>query len=271
MTGPVPPPVPPHVPDVSPLAYDVAGPSDAPVVCFLHGTRLTRSMWASQMTELADAYRVVAADLPGHGSEAARPFTLEGAADHVAAVIRAVAADGRAVVVGLSLGGYVAMVLAARHPGTVRGLVLSGASAEPLGWRSLPYRWLAWALERGDGPRLDALNRRFFRHRFPVAIADPIIAGGFWSAGGAAALRALLGRSFVPLLAAYEGPVLLINGEYDLPFRLSAGAFRRAVANARWVRLQGATHLANLDRPEAFSVAVRRFMAALEPGPPSRD
>lgn len=255
----------------APLPYDIAGPADAPVICFLHGTRLTRGMWAAQMAELGSTYRVVAPDLPGHGTEHGQPFTLEGAADHVAAVIRSVAPDGHAVVVGLSLGGYVAIVLAARHPSVVRGLVLSGASAEPLGWRAAPYRWLATVLERGDGPRLTALNRWFFRTRFPAAIAEPIVRGGFWSAGGATALRALLGRSFVPSLAAYDGPVLLVNGEYDLPFRLSSRAFRRALPQARWVRLRGATHLANLDRPRAFSRAVRRFMEALEaPGPSGR-
>ena len=253
-------------PAVTPLPYDIAGPRDAPVLCLIHGTRLTRGMWSAQMTALGDAYRVVAVDLPGHGTQQHRPFTLEHSADHVATVIRDVARDGRAVVVGLSLGGYVAMVLAARHPRVVRGLVLSGASAEPVGWRAAPYRWLALALERFDGPRLNALNAWFFRRRYPPAIAGPIVAGGFWSAGGAVALRALLGRSFVPLLAAYDGPVLLINGEYDLPFRLSSGAFRRAVPQARWVRLAGATHLANLDRPRAFSRAVRRFMDDLDDG-----
>ena len=247
----------------TPRPYDIDGPVGAPAIVFLHGTRLTRSVWTAQLRELADAYRVIAVDLPGHGTMARTPFTLEDGADHVAAVIRS-AVGGRAVVVGLSLGGYVAMVLAARHPEVVRGLVLSGASAEPMGWRAHPYRWLAWVLERWDGPWLDALDRWFFRRRFPPAVADPIVAGGFWSAGGAVALRSLVGRSFVPILAAYPGPVLLINGEYDLLFRLSAGAFRRAAPQARWVRLKGATHLANLDRPRAFTFAVRRFMTSLD-------
>jgi pimeloyl-ACP methyl ester carboxylesterase len=221
-------------------------------------------MWDAQLRDLGDAFRVAAVDLPGHGALADQPFTLDAAADQVAAVIAAVAppADRRAIVIGLSLGGYVGMQLIGRHPELVRGLVLSGATAEPVAWRSAPYRGLAWILERFDGRRLDALNAWFFRTRFPPEIAEPIVAGGFWYAGGAAALRSLVGQSFVPRLAAYDGPTLLLNGTWDVPFRLSARTFARAARRPRRVRLAGATHLANLDRPLAFDAAIRRFAAA---------
>jgi pimeloyl-ACP methyl ester carboxylesterase len=114
-----------------------------------------------------------------------------------------------------------------------------------------------------DAARLDRANAWFFRQRFPPEIAEPIIAGGFWSRGGAAALRAVAGERFAPRLAAYPGPSLLLNGEFDLPFRLFAGSFAAAAQDARRVRLAGATHLANLDRPAAFSEAVRRFAVSL--------
>jgi pimeloyl-ACP methyl ester carboxylesterase len=241
---------------------DVAGPVDGEPIVFVHGTRLTRTAWRAQLDALSDRYRVIALDLPGHGSLAGQPFTVATAADEVGRVIET-SAGGRAVVVGLSLGGYVAMDLAARRPDLVRGLVLSGATAEPVGVRAAPYRALAWAMEQFDGPRLEALNRWFFRTRYPPAIAEPIIAGGFWSAGGAEALRSLLGERFMPRLAAYPGPVLILNGTYDLLFRLSAETFARVARDARRVRLGGATHLANLDRPAAFSLAVRRFVERL--------
>lgn len=241
----------------------VAGPVRAPAIVFLHGTRLTGSMWAPQVARLADTYRCVTLDLPGHGALADRTFTLDTAAELVARAVEETT-DGRAVVVGLSLGGYTAMHLAAMRPDLVRGLVLSGASAEPVGWRSVPYRALAAAMEAFDGPRLDSLNAWFFRTRFPPAIAEPIIAGGFWSAGGADALRALVGERFAPRLAVYPGPTLLLNGSLDVAFRLSAGSFARAARHPHRVRLAGATHLANLDRPAAFNAAIRRFMTTLD-------
>ena len=236
-----------------------AGPPGAPSIVFVHGTRLTGSAWAAQQTSLSGEFRTIVMDLPGHGTRAGEPFTLEGAADALSATIRDEATGGRAVVVGLSLGGYVAMALAAREPERVRGLVLSGATAEPVGVRMLPFLALARVMDGVDGPRLERFNAWFFRRFYPPAIAEPIVAGGFWSRGGATALRALVGERFVPRLAAYPGPTLILNGEFDLPFRLSSRTFAAAGRDVRRVRLPGATHLANLDRPDAFSEAVRRF------------
>ena len=250
-------------PAVSRRSYDVDGPPDGPAIIFIHGTRLTRTAWAAQMADLRDEFRVIAMDLPGHGALAGEPFTLERARAEVVRVIDE-AAGGRAVLVGLSLGGYVAMDVAAAHPDRVRALVLSGATAEPTGVRMLPYRGLAWVMGRFDGPRLDAVNAWFFRRRFPAPIADPIVTGGFWTAAGADALRAVSGQTFTPRLAAYPGPTLIINGQYDLPFRLFAGTFARAARQPRRVRLAGASHLANLDRPAAFDAAIRTFLAGLD-------
>jgi pimeloyl-ACP methyl ester carboxylesterase len=242
--------------------YDVDGPADAPAIVFVHGTRLTRTMWRPQMDDLRDTYRVIAVDLPGHGALADQPFTMATAAAEVGRAIGQ-AAGGRAVVVGLSLGGYVAMDLAARRPELVRALVLSGATTEPVGRLATPYVALAWIMDRFDGPRLDAINGWFFRTRFAPEIADPIIAGGFWSTGGAQALRAIAGERFAPRLAGYPGPTLIVNGDFDLFFRLSAKRFARASRDHRRVRLRGATHLANLDRPGAFNLAIRRFVEGL--------
>jgi pimeloyl-ACP methyl ester carboxylesterase len=244
----------------------VNAPADAPTIVFIHGTRVTGAMWTAQQAALAGRFRTMVLDLPAHGTRAAEPFTLDAAVDAVAATIRAQAAGGRAVVVGLSLGGYVAMAVAAREPDLVRGLVVSGASIEPVGLVALPYGGLAGLMDRVEGDRFQGLNAWYFRSRFPPAIADPIIAGGFWTRGGAMALRAIAGERFIPRLAAYPGRTLLLNGELDVPFRLGAPAFAAAARDVRRVRLAGASHLANLDRPAAFSEVVGRFAESLPEG-----
>jgi pimeloyl-ACP methyl ester carboxylesterase len=237
----------------------VVGPPHAPAIVFVHGTRLTGSFWAAQQAALGAEFLTIAPDLPAHGTRADQPFTLEGAADAVASAIRTEAPAGRAIVVGLSLGGYVAMTLAAREPELVSGLAISGASAEPVGLLELPFGLFATIMDGVADERLDRLNAWFFRSRYPPAIAEPIVAGGFWSHGGAEAVRSLIGQRFIPRLAAYPGPSLIVNGEFDVVFRPGARAFAAAARDARRVRLGGASHLANLDRPTAFSEAVRRF------------
>jgi pimeloyl-ACP methyl ester carboxylesterase len=173
------------------------------------------------------------------------------------------AAGGRAVVVGLSLGGYVAMEVAATTPERIAGLVLAGATREPVGLWTLPYRGLALVFRRGHRAMLGRFDRWFFRLRFPAAIAEPLIAGGFFPSGGAAALGTLMGERFLPRLAAYPGPTLILNGALDVVFRLGERAFLAAARDGRRVVVPRATHLVNLDRPKAFNAEVRRFARAV--------
>jgi len=230
-----------------------------PTIVFLHGTRLTGSQWAVQAATLADEFHCLAVDLPGHGVAAAIPFDVDDAADRVARIIETDAHGGRAIVVGLSLGGFVAMALAARHRDRVAGLVVVGASGEPTGFRSLGYRLLGAMFQLVPLAVLERANRAYFTWRYPAVAAEPILAGGFWFRGGAAAVRSLVGQEFRPRLAAYPGPTLLVNGELDLAFRPTERSFADAAVDARRVVIRRATHLVNLDRPEAFTAVVRRF------------
>lgn len=230
-----------------------------PVIVFLHGTRLTGSAWAAQVASLGDEFRCVAPDLPGHGSAHEIPFTVASATDHVLAVIERESPDRPVILVGLSLGGYVAMAVAARRPERIAGLVVAGATAEPVGPRSLAYRGLALLFDRIPEPVLDRVNRWFFARRYPPAVSGPILEAGFSFRGGAIALRALVGERFRPRLAAYPGPTLILNGEYDLFFRPTERSFAAVATNPRRVLVRRATHLTNLDQPAAFAAAVRRF------------
>jgi pimeloyl-ACP methyl ester carboxylesterase len=243
-------------------SYEVEGPADAPVIVFIHGSRVTKSMWRAITARLADRYRCVCVDLPGHGGLADRPFTLDGAADIVEDALPA-DGSGRAVVVGLSLGGYVAMAVAARNPDRVRGLVLAGSTAEPSGPAAAAFRLFAWALGTAPKRPFDALNTWFFRRRYPPEVAEPIVEAGYWSRGGAAAVRTLPETSFRDRLLAYGGPILVINGDLDLVFRMGARSFLRGVPNVARRTLRWTTHLSPLDRPDAFAAAVRAFIERL--------
>ena len=88
-------------------------------VVFVHGIRLSSAAWTDQIEHVESAASI---DLPGHGRRRGERFTLSLA---VQAVVDAI--DERALVVGHSLGGYVAIAAAARHPERVAGLIANGS------------------------------------------------------------------------------------------------------------------------------------------------
>ncbi|MES2209248.1 MAG: alpha/beta hydrolase [Chloroflexota bacterium] len=247
---------------MTPDAWVTAGPAEGSLIVFIHGTRLTRVSWGAVVARLSDTYRCVSVDLPGHGALADVPFSLDAAAAVVEAAIND-AGGGPAVLVGLSLGGYVAMTTAARSPGHVRGLVLAGSTAEPSGITGFAFRLFAWALAAAPERRLDALNTWVFRRRYPAEIAEPIVAAGYWSQGGAAAVRSLTEARFRDRLRAYGGPILVINGGLDLVFRLGERSFLRGIGQVSRRVLPLSSHLTPLDRPDAFASAVRTFVERL--------
>ncbi len=263
-------------------AFEGRGPLDAPPLVLLHGTRRTRAMWRHQLDGLADTFRVLAVDLPGHGALAEVPFRLRDASDLVSAVIDA-AAGGRAIVIGQSLGGYVGMDLAARRPDQVAGLVLANATAEPRSVaRRAPRTVGAYLLVAASERVRGSLPTRDPRDRAgdpgPATAASPgpgpddgtgqgPATDGWLFKGGTRALVAALREVFEPRLAAYPGPTLIVNGEDDDLFRSGERDFLAAAADGRLVVIPGCGHLVNEDRPDAFNAAVRRFAAEVAAQP----
>ncbi len=239
--------------------WTALGPSDAPAIVFLHGTRLSRALWAAQLRSLGARYRCIAVDLPGHGVLADEPFTVAAATATVRDAIDAESATGSAVLVGLSLGGYVAIDTAEAYPDRVAGLVLAGCSAEPIGAMAWPFRVLATTLERAPRGGLQAANRTFFRLRYGGRTADGVIEGGFWSAGGAAALRTLLSRRYLERLSRLWTPVLVVNGALDPVFGPQGDYWAASCRSGHHVVIRRAMHLSNLDRPAAFAGIVAGF------------
>jgi pimeloyl-ACP methyl ester carboxylesterase len=243
-------------------AYDVCGDGNSRAIVFLHGMRVTRRMWQPQIEALAPEFRTIALDLPGHGSMRSEPFHLEKATEHVAKVVDD-AASGRALVVGISLGGYTAIEFGARYPEKAAGLVMASASVEPNGWYNLPYKIALAAMAHLPERWLGQLNRAVFLALYGRARAQPLIGPGFFMRGGAASIREVMSRRFGPKLAAYPGPVLLLNGARDLGFRIHEKRFLALAQQGQLEVIPKAFHLANIDQPERFSEAVRRFAKAL--------
>ena len=230
-------------------------------VVFLHGLRTSRTMWRAQLSAVTAAgHPAVAVDLPGHGERIDEGFTLDAAVDAVTGAVDEV--GGRALVVGLSLGGYVGITHAARHPEQVAGLVAASCCTRP---HALVVD--AWGVASRAILRLPdrgaALNDLAVRVALPPAGAQDVAAGGFALDVMSPALRALSGVDVLGDLRRVEAPVWLVNGRYD-HFRGEERAFLAACRDGRLVVVPGATHLVSLVRPTRFSRAVLEALAAVE-------
>lgn len=224
----------------------------------MHGSRLASSQWAPQVALLQGHVDLTLVDLPGHGTRVAEPFTLERCVEVIDEAVRAVPPGTPVVLVGHSLGGYAAMAYAAAHPDALDGLVLAGASATPTGPGAAVYRGVAAVTDRLGPDRMTRLNDRLLRRLYPPERIEPVIAGGYYFAPTAAAWREVMTHCRPSMLEHVHCPVLLLNGQFD-QLRVGVRAYLRACPSAREVVIRRASHLSNLDQPEAFADALLRF------------
>lgn len=255
------------------IAYDDFGRGAA--VVFLHGFPLDRTMWAAQTSALASQHRCLAVDARGFGdSPPAPPFSIDRYADDVVGVLDVVAVD-QAVIVGLSMGGYVAFALWRRHPDRVRGLVLADtrATADPPDARDRRRELMEVA--RTGGPRAVADRQivgvlgKTTRERRPDIVET--VRGVMMRAsvdGIVGALEAMLGRpDSTSALPTISVPTLVIAGDEDVitPAK-DTRAMHAAIRGSRLEILAGAGHLSSIERPAAFNAVLSEFLHAVESG-----
>jgi pimeloyl-ACP methyl ester carboxylesterase len=244
-------------------AFDSTGRAGAPTIVLLHGSSETRLQWQPQAQALSDAFHVIATDLPAHGALAHVPFRMEGVVEWLANLIDR-EAGGRAILAGISLGGYVTMEFAARHPERCAGLVLLSCTAEPTGLGAAVYWALTWIMTVAPLKWLAALKRLVGRIQYSPEYAHLLT--GYHFRGGAQGVRSVLWKSYVEKVGRYPGPILFINGNRDLPFRSSERRFLAAARGGRLEVIPRAYHVCNLDDPPRVTAAIRLFAESLASG-----
>ena len=252
-----------------PLAYDDRGAG--PPLVLLHAFPLDRRMWEAQ-AELADHARLLTPDLFGFGESGLPPggWTVDAMADALAEWLTALGVP-TAVVGGLSMGGYVALAFARRHPARVSGLILADTRADADTAEARANREKSITLVRTDGvsalveqmlPKMLSDHTR--RHQPAVEGQVRAMAGGQTADGVVAALAALRDRpDSTPALASFRFPVLVIVGGNDVitPPALAEGMAAH-LSDVTSETLGTAGHLSNREEPATFNTAVRRWVAA---------
>lgn len=144
---------------ITKLTLIETGSSEGASVVFLHGGGGAGWMWQPQIERMGD-YHLLVPDLPEHGgSQEVKPFTIRGAAEAIAELIRCRANGGRAHVVGLSEGGQVAVMLLSLAPELVERVVVSGVLVRPApgsawmtpGLLAATHKWFMESLKNHDG------------------------------------------------------------------------------------------------------------------------
>lgn len=233
--------------------------AEPPAVVALHGWRRTHADFSRSLGPGSPGgpLAVAALDLPGFGASPEPPAAWGSPeyAEVVARVVEGLGA-GPVVVVGHSLGGRVAVRLAARRPELVRGLVLTGAPVAPRGGptpRPKPAFRVARRLHRLGLLPESAMERARQRH----GSADYRAASGVVRQ----VLVRMVGESYEEDLARLQGPVELVWGDDDSAAPVE-GARRLAttIPGARLTVCPGAGHLTPLTVPDELRAATRRLL-----------
>lgn len=241
----------------------------------LHGFPLDGTIWTPQVEGLADRATVIAPDLPGFGTAPAvqaGPLTMEALADAAVAELDARGID-RAVVGGLSMGGYVAMACWARHPERVRGLLLCNtrANADKPEGKAAREETARTALEKGVALIARAMVPKLLA---PATLRQrPEL--GRWleaqiarqpAATVAAAARGMALRpDRLADLPGITAPTLIITGDRDelMPLPTSL-AMQERIPDSSLAVIPGAAHLPNVERPDLFNAIVHAFLTDLD-------
>ena len=231
---------------------------DAECILLSHGYSATAAMWQGQIDELTRTHNLIVWDMRGHGKSASpadpSAYSEQLSVDDMAAILRE-CGMARAIVGGLSLGGYMTLAFHVAYPEMCSALMLFDTGP---GYKSDKGReaWNATANERAEAFEQQGLDA--------LGPGNEVRAAEHRSAAGLAhAARGMLAQRddrAIQSLPNIQLPALVLVGEDDTPFRVATDYMANKIPNAKQVILAGAGHAANIDQPQAFNEAVREFL-----------
>lgn len=258
------------------LAYDVAGPVDAPAILFVHAGVATRVMWDPQFTVLADDHRVIRYDTRGYGESPGEDVPYS-EVDDLVAVLDA-AGVARAVLVGASRGGRFALDATLAHPDRVAGLVTIGSNPSGQSDEGVEYtqseRDLEEAMDEAEAAQdVEALVRTEVQlwDVGPDRDADDVdpdflaraielnVGAAHWDFAGEQ-LRPE--RPAIDRLGEVAVPTLVVIGDHDVTdAKVAAELLLAGIPGAEEARFADSAHLPSVEHPARFTAMLRDFLA----------
>ena len=238
-------------------------------VVLVHAFPLGAELWDAQRSALPPGWRLFTPDLPGFGGSTEPPaMSVEGMAASVLAAMDA-RAIRRAVIGGMSMGGYVTFALYRLAPERFSGLVLvdTRATADNDQQKDGRRKMMVTARERGAAAIAEEMLPKLLgdttkRERPEVAATVRRLIEGTRADTIGGAVEAMMNRpDSTPLLSRMALPTLIVCGEEDVLTPPSdSEAMHQAIAGSRLVLLPRAGHLSSLEAPEAFNQPFRAFL-----------
>jgi 3-oxoadipate enol-lactonase len=248
--------------------YTLDGPAGAPVVTLSHSLATDLSMWEPQLKPLLAHYRVLAYDTRGHGGTdaPAGAYTLDQLAEDARALLRALGI-ARTHWVGLSMGGMIGQTLALKAPELFLSLSLCDTSSRvPAEARPVWQERIKTAETQGMEPIVEPTLGRWFTTPFRESRKDVMdrvraMIRGTSPRGYAGCCHAISALDLTDKLSAIKIPTLIVVGEEDQGTPVAASrAMHAQIAGSELQIIKSASHLSNLEQPEAFTTAVTTFL-----------
>ena len=248
-------------------AASVVSHPGKPWLTLLHTLATDRSLWSGQVVELAQYFNLLLIDMRGHGDSAAAepPYSIAGLGDDVVAIWDTL--DIRASsVAGLSIGGMIALSLAAEQPERVIAMIAGGCRAQTSDqFRAMWSARRTLLTEGGLSAVIDATIPTWFppesleaKPALSKRVAEMI--GKTSIAGYIGATQALEELDLFDRLPAISAPCLLLVGDKDGPHPGEMAKMKEQIAHSDLTTITGAGHLPNLDQPEQFMAAIMPFL-----------
>lgn len=247
------------------LAHQDVGTGGTPVV-LLHAFPLDRRMWRRQLDALST--RAVVPDLRGFGASPGVGGSVDDHADELCDLLDALSIE-RAVVAGLSMGGYVAMAFARRHASRLAGLLLADTKAGPDNDEAKKGREANIERARNEGAVavFDAMRPKVFTPRTDRAHVEELraIAASQSTEGVVAALEMMRDRpDATGALADIHVPTTIVVGSDDAATPPSEAEFMaRAIAGAKLVSIEKSGHFSNVEGASEFNRALLELLVSV--------